>query len=335
MQRLTEQADEFCIKCHASFEKHPEFALHRPGPPVRQPAESDEMMYRHLSGIAEYRPPANGDLVASWRDKTALHFNHRDHLKPLNAVWNKQSDSGSSPKTVLLQCHDCHQEDTTGAYMRPIVFEQHCMSCHPLRFSGKLSDQPLPHEKPEIVHGVLRDRLMEYLRQHPEEARDGGAETLSRLPNKSSQPDSKDDWNWVEEELRVIETAVFQTVAGRGESPKNNACQKCHVTGGDTSAIGFQIVSPNIPPRWLAHSRFDHGRHRDVACLECHHTESDAKSLESTSVEDILMPKLEVCQNCHGATRSLPTKRYGRSNCVECHQYHHALESSTADAKSQ
>ncbi len=333
MQRLTARADEFCIKCHASFEQHPEFALHRPWPPDRPTAESDEMMYRELLGIAEFRESTSGTPGVRWRDKANLHFNHKEHLKPLNAVWDKQSDSESSPKTVQLQCSDCHREDATGLYMRPIVFEEHCQRCHPLRFSGKLSNEPLPHEKPEIVHGVLRDRLMNYLRDHPEEL-DSSTETRPRLLNRSPQPSAKDEWNWVEEELRLIETAVFQTVPKSGAVPKNNPCQKCHVARGDESSIGFQIVPPNIPSRWLAHSRFDHGKHRDVACIVCHHDEGGATSLESTSVEDILMPKLQVCQNCHGATNILPTARYGRKNCVECHQYHHIHESNTADAKS-
>jgi len=345
LKRLTERADEFCIKCHAPFEKHPEFALHRAWSPDRQQTEINEIMFRHLLDIAEFGESASDSRGARWLDKTALRFNHKDHLKPLNAVWNEHSDSSSSPTTVQLECNDCHQPDATGSYMRSIVFEDHCMSCHPLRFSSKLSDQPLPHEKPEIVHGVLRDRLMDYVRQHPEEAIGSHVETPSRLPNKPSQPAPKEVWSWVEEELRLIESAVFQTVAGTGTLPKNNACQRCHITSGDASTnekgsgFGFQIVSPNIPTRWLAHSRFDHGRHRDVACIECHHVERDAQplectSLESTSVADILMPKLEVCQNCHGTTRGLPTKRYGRKNCLECHQYHHVPESNAADAQS-
>ncbi|MDA1049620.1 MAG: hypothetical protein O3C40_03950 [Planctomycetota bacterium] len=338
-KRLTERADEFCVKCHASFEKHPEFALHRAWSPDRQQTESEQMMFRDLLDIAEFGESASDGRGARWIDKTALHFNHKDHLKPLNAVWDKHSDTSSSPTTVQLQCHDCHRPDAAGSYMLPIVFEEHCMKCHPLRFSGKLSDQALPHEKPDIVHGVLRDRLMAYANEHPDELLGVAGETPSRLPNKPSRPSPKDTWSWVEEELRRIESAVFQSDAVTGPAPKNNACQKCHLTSVNEAGFGFEIVSPKIPPRWLAHSRFDHDRHRDVACIECHHVERGATSrestsLESTSVQDILMPKLEVCQNCHGATRTLPTERYGRKNCVECHQYHHVHESNTADAKS-
>lgn len=333
-QRLTEHADDFCVKCHASFEQHPEFAVHRAWPPDQQ-SPSDEMMFRELLEIAEFRGSTSGDQDARWIDKTALHFNHKDHLQPLNAVWDKQADTSASPTTVQLECSNCHQPDATGSYMRPIVFEQHCQQCHPLKFSGKLSDQPLPHETPNIVRGVLRDRLMAHVREHPEAMLDSSAETPSRLPNKPLQPTPKDQWTWVEEELRLIETAVFQTAPGAGTSPKNNACQKCHMTSAAESGSGFQIISPNIPTRWLAHSRFDHGRHRDLACVECHHVERGAKSLQSVSVQDILIPKLEVCQNCHGAARTLPTERYGRKNCVECHQYHHDHESINADAQSQ
>lgn len=333
-QRLTEHSDDFCIKCHASFEKHPEFAVHRSWS-FEQQTPSDEMMFRELLNIAEFRKPTAGHQAARWVDKSALRFNHQDHLKPLNAVWDKHADTDTTPKTVQLQCNNCHEPEVDGAYMRPIVFEQHCQQCHPLRFSGKLSDQPLPHERPDIVHGVLRDRLMAYADQHPEELLGSSGATRSRLPSKSSRSTTKDRWSWVEEELRLIETSVFQTIPGDATLPKNNACQKCHFTTADESATGFRIVPPNIPARWLSHARFDHGSHRDVTCVECHHVAGSAKSLESVSVEDILLPKLEVCQNCHGATRTLPTQRFGRQNCVECHQYHHVHESNTTDAQSQ
>ncbi|MCA9119541.1 MAG: hypothetical protein H6822_11270 [Planctomycetaceae bacterium] len=328
-ERLTDHADDFCTKCHSPFEQHPEFAVHR-GRPTDSLEPSEAMMYRELLAIAEYGPTPE-----KWMDKTALHFNHQDHLKPLHTVWEKQMDASDSPKTVQLQCADCHQQDDTGLYMRPIVFEQHCQQCHPLRFSGKLSEQPLPHETPDIVHGVLRDRLMAYADDHPEEVVGASPSTRSRLPNKSTPTAPKDRWNWVEEELRLIESSVFQAVPGVSASPKNNACQKCHFTTTDDSDIGFQIQSPSIPVRWFAHSRFDHSAHRDVSCIECHHVVPGATSLESTSVKDILMPELNVCQSCHGATRTVPTQRYGRQNCVECHQYHHVHESSATDVQSE
>jgi hypothetical protein len=334
-QRLTGHSDDFCVKCHVSFERHPEFAVHRAWPPDQQQSPSDEMMFRELLNIAEFRGAASGDQDARWVDKTALRFNHKDHLKPLHAVWDKQTDTSSSPTTVQLECTNCHQADATGSYMRAIVFEQHCQQCHPLQFSGKLSDQPLPHENPDIVHGVLRDRLMAYVREHPEATLGSFPDTPSRLPNKPWKLTPRDEWSWVEEELRLIETAIFQTVPGDAASPKNNACQKCHLTVDEDSAVGFQVVPPNIPARWLTHSRFDHDRHRDMTCVECHHVERGAKTLESVTAGDILMPKLEVCRNCHGATRTLPTERYGRKNCVECHQYHHVHESINADAQSQ
>ncbi|MEX0818606.1 MAG: cytochrome c3 family protein [Pirellulaceae bacterium] len=332
-QRLTERADDYCVKCHEPFEKHPEFAVHRAWSPDRPHTESEAWMLRELLNVAEFRESTNDDREARWVDKTALHFNHKDHLKPLHTVWDKQADTDSSRTTVQLQCSDCHQADASGAYMRPVVFEQHCQQCHPLRFSGKLSDQPLPHEKPEVVHGVLRDRLMAYAKEHPEEILGSPTEAGSRLPHKPFRLAAKDRWSWVEDELRLIETSVFQAVPGDASGPKNNACQKCHLTTGDDSSAGFQIVPPNIPERWLTHSRFDHRSHRRVACVACHHVAPGATSLESVSVEDILMPKLEVCQNCHGATRALPTERYGRKNCVECHRYHHDHESHPADAQ--
>jgi hypothetical protein len=49
-----------------------------------------------------------------------------------------------------------------------------------------------------------------------------------------------------------------------------------------------------------------------LACTECH-----AKAPESSLTSDVLMPRVGVCANCHNTQVGV------RSDCVECHGYHH------------
>jgi hypothetical protein len=326
---LSEVADAFCIQCHGSdvhsvvknfagnidsFKVHPEFATHRD----------------------------------SQVDDTALKFSHEGHLKPLLVPAGyphpaEDQAAGDGPNRVQLGCADCHQPDAAGQYMSPIVYEDHCAKCHPLQFSGKItSDQPLPHESLDIVHGVLRDQLMKYARQHPEEVSRGSDVGTSRLPNKqqSRRIGAKDEWEWVERELKALEGDVFH-------NPLKNGCLKCHtgdMSEGGGPGLQLWLAPTRIPDRWLTHSRFRHDRHRELACTVCHHTPDKREDvlrmtgtpimLESKAVQDVLMPSIEVCRLCHGDQRTSTAAGRARSSCVECHQYHHVDNSHASVGRS-
>jgi hypothetical protein len=42
--------------------------------------------------------------------------------------------------------------------------------------------------------------------------------------------------------------------------------------------------------------------------------------VSSDATADILLPGIELCRNCHGSQQ---TRGSARSDCVECHAYHH------------
>jgi len=71
-----------------------------------------------------------------------------------------------------------------------------------------------------------------------------------------------------------------------------------------------EVAMTAIPPRWLPHSRFDHGTHRSLACTECH------QATKSTETKDVLLPSIATCRECHRDVAG------ARSGCVECHLYH-------------
>lgn len=356
---LSEVADQFCTACHRnlqvkhpgrvsfiagieSFEQHPPFAIHRTW--SQDPNTSGDTL-ADIPGMAHAARTITEveERDGQWRlaDKAKLKFSHKSHLeRHLKRLAPPATDEDAIDEFRKLACADCHQPDAAGHYMQPIVYEDHCSSCHPLKYSGTLlgtgADEGLPHEKAEIVYGVLRERLLSFVKTQPDRDSDDDSKP-PRLPNKGPAT-TKEDWELVESRLRLIETAVFQ-LPENGEAPKNNACQKCHEVNsaapqdGLTSRRLFEITPPEIPQRWLLHSRFRHDRHRGMTCVHCHHT-ADAKedvlqgraasiTLESDAVRDVLMPAIEICQQCHGDQHRPALAGRARSGCVECHQYHH------------
>ncbi len=360
--RLTEQADVSCVKCHEPFQDHPQFALLRPWSLEANPTASAAARMRELGEVATLLV-SDGDTeprAGTWVDKGALKFSHEGHLAPLVAKLHRASADATSAPPTQLGCVDCHELDANGQHMQPIVYEQHCRDCHPLRFSSKLdstaaptssgSIQSLPHETPEIVRSVIRQRLIAAAPKYLAESSSptANSNSTSRLPNRKAST-SQQTWDWVNAELRVLENAIFGSPAGDAATASvKNACLKCHEGGvatpvSDVSATDlatFSIVPPQLPKRWMPHSHFRHDRHLNMSCVECHAipgvdqegkaTAASDDALRTNSVPEILMPTVQTCQACHGATgddgepeRSVRALRPARKNCTECHTYHH------------
>jgi hypothetical protein len=344
-EQLAEVADRHCTSCHAnlttteghphvapsmdSFAAHPEFFLW-------EPLASEEAQ-------AARRADAESPVVwenDQWRDRTQLKFNHARHLITGGVLTAppRPGEEAAHADLRQLSCYDCHVPDAAGQYMQPVNYEQHCASCHKLEFSGKLAiGGELPHTSPEIVFGLLRDRLMKHAEAHPTEVTTTDDEP--RLPNKTppEPPTSHDKWQWVESQLDRVNESIFTNV--------KQGCAYCHtyqVTEPRTANdLGFEIVPPNLPQRWLRGSRFDHQSHREVSCVRCHDpqfpertSEGHAKyashtQLTSEDSRDILMPKLETCRQCHGAEATLVPAPGVRARCVDCHDYHQHNPSGT------
>ena len=96
-------------------------------------------------------------------------------------------------------------------------------------------------------------------------------------------------------------------------------CRYCHAI--DQPGADWKVVSPEIPDRWMSHSRFRHDSHRLMKCGDCH-----GAVAVSRQTSDILMPSIAVCRDCHAArpaAKQFPRATVGaRSDCVECHVYH-------------
>lgn len=315
---LLNVADNHCVSCHGnlnsapnaelhiaaeivSFDEgsqgHPEFAFLRGG---KLPGKQHSVWQVALPF------PAGGN---KWIDNGGVFFNHKVHLAAEGVL-------DASRKQVQLTCAACHVPEATGQYMQPIVYEQHCAACHPLRLAENLAALgELPHEAPELVRAVIRERIANLKAEHPPAEQEP---VIRRLPQPTilSDPQAKS----LDALLVTANNAVFGLQA-------KGLCRKCHhveIRDGQwhVPTLNPEFVTPEqnparemIPSRWLLHGQFHHEKHLTVACADCH--EAAASALTA----DLLLPGIANCRKCHG-THPTTINTGVAADCVLCHDYH-------------
>jgi hypothetical protein len=315
---LLEVADNHCASCHGSAtalyggpdvephfqaeivtfddgpQGHPDFAFFFGGPVSK------------VHGAFRVAAPDND---GKWHDTGGVLFNHKVHLAAEGVL-------DGNRKKVQLACADCHEPEADGAYMKPIVYEQHCSSCHPLRLAGELTDLgDLPHENPEVVRGVIRERLAQ---PKTEPTAATPVPVIRRLPQPSTLTQTENAS--ADTLLAAADHAVFGLEA-------KGLCRKCHHVEITDGRWTVPLVNPEfgelvadatremIPSRWFAHGQFHHAKHLSVECEQCH------RAGESSSTSDLLLPGIADCRKCHGSNPA--TIATGVSaECVMCHDYH-------------
>lgn len=256
------------------------------------------------------------------RDPGTIRFRHDVHLQkdgvpivPTGPQPMKDLLDRGDVTWKKLDCASCHESDDTGRYFKPINYTKQCAGCHPLsvRVDGvpkkeaeAFARTPAPHVAPELVRAELRSRLFDLavrasqstpddLRDHPLPGR--------RRPLPASEPDRQ----WVNRQLEMNERLLFDLGGG---------CRFCHQETTDPAQRpnGLpEFAKSNMPERWFADARFRHQSHRMNACTDCH-----AMATSSTSALDVLIPSADNCKQCHNPKAGV------RSDCIGCHDYHHA-----------
>lgn len=324
IESLTRVEDKQCAKCHGNLKEHRisgEAGFHQVD--IRDFNSDHPEFAIHRNGV---------------KDESRLKFSHKKHLA-------EEGLPGPDGKRIQLRCVDCHSTDDAGRYMKPVHYETHCASCHPLQvvlagtFKGRdaegqneldkqvaiFSRKPALHDEPSTVRGELRERLVQFTQRFPDlrgRPREGlVVPDLIRGPGErrthpadmewTVQPGSTSDASkFIAGQLEVNANVLFQQGGG---------CIRCHHeenNGGrePVSSGLIKLEKTKIPTRWLAGthgtSRFSHDRHRMLDCGQCH------AASESTGAEDVLMPKIGTCQQCHTPKANV------RSDCVLCHRYH-------------
>ena len=228
-----------------------------------------------------------------------LKFPHKTHMN-VNRMRNP-----TTGKNTQLECASCHVPEISGAYIEPVKMEEHCGDCHLLTFDSIAPKRMVSHGKPEEIYQELTEFYSSL-------ALKGGAsdktapKVVRRRPGTPfvNEEEKKEALQWADLKTKKAARYLFSA----------SQCGSCHeVIKDQKDASGYSLEPVKVTQIWQPKSVFDHGKHKDVACAECHAADTSMKS------SDVLLPKIEGCQTCHGgeqATDKIP------STCISCHGFH-------------
>ncbi len=152
-QDLRRISSQFCIECHRSMEAfaetsdrigaltfqdrgatsiedfahHPEFAIHR-----LANGGDRNVPKSHGANAVVAQFLRQGEKKTRWQDRAAIRFNHSKHLSSKDP--RGIPDARGEFHDLSNDCSSCHELDSERRVMKPVNFEMHCSSCHPLVF---------------------------------------------------------------------------------------------------------------------------------------------------------------------------------------------------------
>jgi len=250
-------------------------------------------------------------------ERSGLRFPHKKHL-----VGRLKAPDGE----VTLRCADCHQSDLRGTTMKKIVFQQACERCHSLAFDQRYPDRHALHGDPDR----LENDLFEFYATRAlrgDALNEDAPEIARHRPGRDlSEPERLAVLQWV-----AVKTGrVRQFLLGNG-----GICESCHLLDRSSEEVGIEpvhLVPFEGAERWLARALFRHDKHSIVDCESCH------EARNSETAEQLLLPGIQRCRQCHGGEQAHAGKI--SSPCIECHDFHRArfgpmraIEAETAGVK--
>lgn len=218
-----------------------------------------------------------------------------------------------------LDCGDCHRLEAGGINMLPVNMDDHCADCHTLGFDEAAPGRVLPHGEPDEVIAVVKDfyfakalreadpnaPAMQVL-QNVNELRFRPGRAAGRAPVAEVRTEQGPS---LAEEAVQVSDEKLRDIFGR------TLCGVCHeiIAPGESVENKWEVRPVKVAELWMPKARFDHLAHETSECTDCH------EAYDSAEAYDVLMPKIEVCQDCHlgeHANDKLP------STCIMCHEYH-------------
>lgn len=306
------RSQERCAACHGQIERvaadagienavdfkaeHPQFRLRLPDPDHPQA----------FKRVRQSNPPPP-QLV----ERSHLKFNHALHLNPLGI---RDPEGGRDSAGMrdgkgnrrVLECADCHAAADGGRLMAPITMEKHCRSCHSLAFEPKVSARQVPHGDVQEVATMLREfyaRLV--LGDTPP-----GVVPPTDLPRM--RPGAAATYPERQRALEVADRKARRVLDELYD--ERGVCSTCHQTTRDPGSGDWGVVPVRINHEWMPQALFTHRAHDTQSCTTCHEVR------HSKRAEDVAMPDLERCRDCHVGEQ--PVLGKVTSDCAVCHLFH-------------
>lgn len=285
-----------CTQCHgkpeimegsahppiADFSAHPEFRV-------------ELAAWRPDGSFAPQMARLDGDPIS---ENSNLRFPHDVHL----AATGVNAPEGRR----FLDCVNCHRLEPGGGRMRPVSFEHMCQDCHRLSFDPNYPEREVPHADALGVQAMLQEFYTNLaLRGGMSDPSAPAAARQRRRPGaRPTQAERMQILEWADRRAARVTRSVFE----------GTACGVCHRVEQIAAEQARYAVQPvRLAGSWFPSAEFSHRAHGTMSCDDCHGARSSAQS------EDVLIPHLGLCQQCH---QGQPAKGGVESGCGDCHRYH-------------
>lgn len=307
---LVPKQDQACTVCHAN-------PATLPGTPLQavkdfsksHPPFSLSLARREGDGFVWKQFPQ--DQPAAKKQDTGLKFPHDVHLA------SKGVDAPGGIQKMV--CADCHTPNADRSGFLPVTMPQHCASCHRLDFDAAEPSRELPHGKPEQIVGIINDYYAALAltgRAPPQPSTQQSGPRRRPDAEAPTLPASGRSPEWAKAKADVALRDVFE----------RRTCFYCHTITKDGPAESPWQIAPVAPQQTaLTGGHFPHSAHSTEDCASCHVADKSKHS------EDVLLPDIGRCRDCHGDTGAMNETP---SSCQSCHGYHtHTLKTALLDTK--
>ncbi len=298
---LVNRHQDLCADCHTALpegvdlqpagdflDAHPDFRVSL-NLPLQQDSGETAWEVRHIR-LAD----------ALTANRSNLTFDHKVHVAEEGIL----TPDGKR----VLECEECHVPEPGGAKMLPISMDEHCADCHTLSFDPDDPSRVVPHGDPAgVVQALVEYYSARLLGEDPD-----AVEQRVRRPGQALTREDRD---------RAASEARQQALVVAADLFERQACNNCHtVSRRDDSELPWQVEPVKLSNDFFPHSNFSHAAHDTevTSCESCH----DAHSSEQA--EDLLIPDIESCRECHGSgVANRNNAQQIPSTCILCHSFHY------------
>lgn len=322
---LVIRESQLCTDCHANTELTA--SSDRAGSNMLGMV-SDFAMDSHAEfTVSLTMPPEDGkfDPDREWQqvrvplegssENSQLIYNHKAHYDSDNVV-----DARGEP----IACSYCHVQSSDGEHFEAMEFEKNCANsgCHDLSVTASFR---LPHGYPDITVSAIEGF---YLKELGVE-NDGQEAESAREVSKRRRLIGQEDDDRFECDGDAFDCALEAADRKIEQQFSKTGCVTCHLiadNGATENRNRFAVGVVKLTEDYHPGAYFDHVSHGvmvdpnnndsisgDAACLYCHDAANSEKS------NDILMPAMDNCTDCHNGPTRVNNVPLG---CVSCHSYH-------------